>query len=396
MPAFITPALLADYKSDPVALCWQAVNKIRKRAAADEDRASRLAEVAAYVPHWLFSTAVNVRLADEETSSFGVANRTALHRRVDAWTQALHRKYLAVKARSIIRTDAATGTPTGAEDAIRYLSSLLERQAALNATPQQPARTLFDAFPPPTKQLISMQKDWTCKFPRVFVLRFARVLSPRERLTGQEHSAYSAAAPRSSKKPDREDATLTNKPVRPQPRQRDRQTKQPPHEPRTPRTLSSTPSETFSTRTQTTNGRCSLTQSVGKTIPTLRLATDACSELGAWRTRATRRRSQHDAPGFRDHWSAARSWEFRIPSKRLPERQGQVPRRCSFARCSRASGIDKPNSRRTNLERRERCHQLPATPFRRDLERQRRVFIDRCLAPPADAQPTKKQTLWEL
>jgi hypothetical protein len=24
------------------------------------------------------------------------------------------------------------------------------------------------------------------------------------------------------------------------------------------------------------------------------------------------------------------------------------------------------------------------------------VFIDRCLAPPADAQPTKKQTLWEL
>ena len=59
-----------------------------------------------------------------------------------------------MKARSI-RTDAATWTPTGAEDAaIRNLLSLLERQAACNATPPPPARTLFDAFPPPTKQLI--------------------------------------------------------------------------------------------------------------------------------------------------------------------------------------------------------------------------------------------------
>ncbi len=127
-----------------------------KRAAADKDeeRASRLAELAAFVPHWLFSTAGNVRLADEETTTFGVANKTALHRRVDAWTQALHRKFRAMKAWSIIRTDAATGTLTRAEDAIRNLLSLLERQAANNTTPPPPARTMFDAFPPPTKQLI--------------------------------------------------------------------------------------------------------------------------------------------------------------------------------------------------------------------------------------------------
>jgi hypothetical protein len=38
----------------------------------------------------LFSIAVNVRLADKETPTFGVANKTALYRKVDAWTQALH------------------------------------------------------------------------------------------------------------------------------------------------------------------------------------------------------------------------------------------------------------------------------------------------------------------
>ena len=85
-----------------------------------------------------------------------MANKAALHRRVDAWTQAPPSEIPGreVTARSIIRTDAATGTPTGAEDAIRNYSSLLERQAANNATPPPPARTLFDAFPPPTKQLI--------------------------------------------------------------------------------------------------------------------------------------------------------------------------------------------------------------------------------------------------
>jgi hypothetical protein len=45
-----------DFESDPVVLCWQVINEIRKRAAAEEDKeqASSLAEVASFVPRWLF------------------------------------------------------------------------------------------------------------------------------------------------------------------------------------------------------------------------------------------------------------------------------------------------------------------------------------------------------
>ena len=120
VPAFIAAALMDDYKSDPVVLCWQVINEIRKRAAAAEDgeQASRLAEVASFVPRWLFSTAVNIRLTADESMTFGVSNRVAPNMRMDAWTQSTHRHYLAVKARSILGTGAAAGSATGAQDAI--------------------------------------------------------------------------------------------------------------------------------------------------------------------------------------------------------------------------------------------------------------------------------------
>lgn len=65
--------------------------------------------------------------------------------------RATHRQYLALKARSIFRSGAAAGTSTGAEGAIQNLSSILEQQVTNVASAPQPARSLSDAFPPPTK-----------------------------------------------------------------------------------------------------------------------------------------------------------------------------------------------------------------------------------------------------
>ncbi len=144
--------------------------------------------------------------------------------------------------------------------------------------------------------------------------QFARVLSPWERLTGQEHLAYSAVAPRSSKKPDREGAKQTNKAGS------------------LIKCISQykfTISNDFFELAQLVQNMVGVsellfgfdahltvmldnwhqfpTQSVGKMIPTLlQLATDACAVLGALRTRATQRQPQHNTPGFRAHTSAAR------------------------------------------------------------------------------------------
>ena len=74
-----------DYESDPVVLCWQVINEIRKRAAAEEDeeQASSLAEVASFVHRWLFSTAINILLSVDDPMTFGVDNKDARNKRVD-------------------------------------------------------------------------------------------------------------------------------------------------------------------------------------------------------------------------------------------------------------------------------------------------------------------------
>ncbi len=163
IPAFITATLMEDYESDPIELCWQTIEGICRRASADDDEvdASRLAEVASYVPQWLFSTAINVRLAANSSTPFGVANRTARHLRLDAWTQGVHRQHLAVRARSIIGTDAATRSGSGTEDVIRNLSSILERQVATGVSFPPPEKSPFDAFPPTTRQLVLFASELT-------------------------------------------------------------------------------------------------------------------------------------------------------------------------------------------------------------------------------------------
>ena len=181
VPAFIAAALRDDYESDPVVLCWQVINEIRKRASAEEDgeQASRLAEVASFVPRWLFSRAVNIRLAADESTPFGVSNRIAPNKRIDAWTQSTHRFHLAVKARSILGTGAAAGTATGAEDAIRNLSTILAQQAANIPAAPQPVRSVFDNFPPQTKQLIlfASKADPDGRVPTRPVETFVEILS---------------------------------------------------------------------------------------------------------------------------------------------------------------------------------------------------------------------------
>ncbi len=76
IPAFIMATLMKEYESGPIELCWQTIEEIRKRASADDDEveASGLAEVALYVPWWLFRTAINLHLANNSSTPFGVAN----------------------------------------------------------------------------------------------------------------------------------------------------------------------------------------------------------------------------------------------------------------------------------------------------------------------------------
>ena len=171
-----------DYESDPVVLCWQVINEIRNRASAEEDgeqASARLAEVASFVPRWLFSTAVNIRLAADKPTPFGVSNRIAPNKRMDAWTQSTHRLHLAVKARSILGTGAAAGTATGAEDAIRNLSTILAQQAANIPAAPQSVRSVFDNFPPQTKQLIlfAFEADPDGRVPTRPVETFVEILS---------------------------------------------------------------------------------------------------------------------------------------------------------------------------------------------------------------------------
>jgi hypothetical protein len=156
IPAFVAVTLMEGYESDPIELCWQTIEEICKRASADEDAvdALRLGEVVLYVPQWLFSTVINVCLAANSSTPFGVAsNRTARHLRMDEWTQEVHHRHLAVRARSIL---GGRGYKIGQWNRGRNLelSSILERQVATGGASPQPERSPFDAFPPTTQQLV--------------------------------------------------------------------------------------------------------------------------------------------------------------------------------------------------------------------------------------------------
>ncbi|KAI2505215.1 hypothetical protein MHU86_9211 [Fragilaria crotonensis] len=105
-------------------------------------------------PRWVLSVAVNSRRTPGPTKR-GVAASNAYSKRSDEWAKSLHLKHLAVRARSLIRTDDHASTPGRTEDAIRNLSTLLERQAANAATSSpQTSKTGFDSFPPSTKRMV--------------------------------------------------------------------------------------------------------------------------------------------------------------------------------------------------------------------------------------------------
>ncbi|KAI2489102.1 hypothetical protein MHU86_25491 [Fragilaria crotonensis] len=149
VPAFIAAAIMESYVTDPEELALMIVRTIKQRASEDPDpdRASRLAEAASYVPRWVLCVAASTRTTHGPTK-WGVAASSAYSRRADDWAKVLHMKYLAVKAKSLIQSDDQSETPGRENDAIRNLSSLLERQvaSAVASSPQIP-KTGFDSFP---------------------------------------------------------------------------------------------------------------------------------------------------------------------------------------------------------------------------------------------------------
>ncbi|KAI2497773.1 hypothetical protein MHU86_16715 [Fragilaria crotonensis] len=156
VPAFIAAAIMDTYVTAPEELALLIVNAIKQRASEDPDpsRATIRAEAASYIPRWVLSVAVNSRRTPGPTKR-GVAASNAYSKRSDEWAKSLHLKHLAVRARSLIRTDDHASTPGRTEDAIRNLSTLLERQAANAATSSpQTSKTGFDSFPPSTKRMV--------------------------------------------------------------------------------------------------------------------------------------------------------------------------------------------------------------------------------------------------
>jgi hypothetical protein len=154
--AFVAATLMEGYESDPIELCWQTIEELSKRASADENAvdALRLGEVASYVPRWLFSTAVNVRLAANSSTPFGVSNRTARHLRMDEETLEVHRRHLAVRARSILwgkRQRDSAGEPRTPSGTCRASWNDRSRRAKRRLNQK---RSLFDYFPPTTRQLV--------------------------------------------------------------------------------------------------------------------------------------------------------------------------------------------------------------------------------------------------
>ncbi|KAI2497540.1 hypothetical protein MHU86_16943 [Fragilaria crotonensis] len=154
VPAFIAAAIMDTYVTAPEELALLIVNAIKQRASEDPDpsRATIRAEAASYIPRWVLSVAVNSRRTRDRQS--GVAASNAYSKRSDEWAKSLHLKHLAVRARSLIRTDDHASTPGRTEDAIRNLSTLLERQAANAATSSPKRRRQALTLPPSTKRMV--------------------------------------------------------------------------------------------------------------------------------------------------------------------------------------------------------------------------------------------------
>ena len=179
VPGFIAVALMETYETDPLELCLLAVDAIKKRATAEADkrRASRLAEAASYVPQWLLSVAINM-ICDPKPDYYGVATAPPYCRRSAEWTRTTHEKFLAVKSRSLLKTDEQPSTPGRSDEVFRNLSTILERQATVATTPP-PAKTGFDSFPPATKRMILFisERGVDGEKPTAPVPSFAELLS---------------------------------------------------------------------------------------------------------------------------------------------------------------------------------------------------------------------------
>ena len=179
VPGFLAVAFMETYETNPLELCWLAVDAIKNRAAAEPDKrkATRLAEAAAYVPRWLLSVAINI-LCDPDPDFYGVGTAPPYCRRSADWTRTTHEKFLAVKSRSLLKTDEQPSTPGRSEDVFRNLSTILERQATVATTPP-PAKSGFDSFPPATKKMILFisERGADGERPSAPVSSFAELLS---------------------------------------------------------------------------------------------------------------------------------------------------------------------------------------------------------------------------
>ncbi len=170
---------METYEKDPLELCLLAVDAIKKRAAAEPDkrRALRPAEAASYVPQWLLSVAINM-ICDPKPDHYGVATAPPYCRRSAEWTRTTHEKFLAVKSRSLLKTDEQPSTPGRSDEVYRNLSTILERQATVATTPP-PAMTGFVSFPPATKRIILFisERGADGEKPTAPVSSFAELLS---------------------------------------------------------------------------------------------------------------------------------------------------------------------------------------------------------------------------
>ncbi len=66
--AFMAVAIMEMYETNPIDLCLVATRAIQDRTARDPDerRATRVAELASFVPQWILSVAVNVEGRDRD------------------------------------------------------------------------------------------------------------------------------------------------------------------------------------------------------------------------------------------------------------------------------------------------------------------------------------------
>jgi hypothetical protein len=179
VPGFLAMAFMETYETDPLDLCLLAVDAIKKRAAAEPDKrkAAQLAEAAAYFLQWILSVAINMR-CHLKPNYYGVRTAPPYCQRSAEWTRATHEKFLAVKSRSLLKTDKHPSTPGQSEEVFRNLLTIHERKATVSTTPP-PLKTGFDSFLPETKKMILFisERGTDGEKPSVPVASFAELLA---------------------------------------------------------------------------------------------------------------------------------------------------------------------------------------------------------------------------